>query len=60
MFNYITAICLIGLVILGWLWKKVPAKELYRDLDNDPVSFRSIIAFLWALCLFILIQQILF
>ena len=59
MFDYITTGSLIGLVVFGVLWNRESAKVCYMDSDNAPVSFKSIFAFLWLVCLTILIKHML-
>ncbi|MCK5499166.1 MAG: hypothetical protein KAI15_02530 [Gammaproteobacteria bacterium] len=57
MFDYITVGSLIGLVVFGVLWNKASAKVWYMDSDNSPVSLKSIVAFLWLICLVVIIYQ---
>jgi hypothetical protein len=58
MFDNITVGSLIGLVVFGVLWNKVSAKGWYMDSDNATVSLKSIIAFLWLVCLLVLIMKL--
>lgn len=58
MFDYTTAGSLIGLDVPGLLWSSASAKVLYMDSDNEPVSLKSIVAFLWLICLLVLICQL--
>lgn len=57
MFDYITACCLFGLVIFGYLWGKASPKVWYMDSDNDPVSLKTIIGLIWLVCLVTLVYQ---
>jgi hypothetical protein len=57
MFDYITTGSLIGLVVFAVLWNRASAKVWYMDSDNAPVSFKSIFAFLWLVCLAVLIKH---
>jgi hypothetical protein len=59
MFDYVTTGSLIGLVVFAVLWNRASAKVWYMDADNAPVSFKSIFAFLWFVCLVVLIKQVL-
>jgi len=59
MFDYVTTGSLIGLVVFGVLWNRASAKVCYMDSDNAPVSLKSIFAFLWLVCLAILIKHML-
>ena len=59
MFDYVTIGSLIGLVVFAVLWNRASAKVWYMDSDNAPVSFKSIFAFLWLVCLAVLINHIL-
>ena len=59
MFDYITTGSLIGLVVFAVLWNRASAKVWYMDSDNAPVSFKAIFAFLWFVCLAVLIKQVL-
>jgi hypothetical protein len=59
MFDHVTLGSLIGLVVFGVLWNRASAKVWYMDSDNAPVSLKSIVAFLWFVCLAILIKQML-
>ncbi|MCH8846246.1 MAG: hypothetical protein IIC11_05845 [Proteobacteria bacterium] len=58
MFDYTTVGSLIRLVVPGLLWNSASAKVLYMDSDNEPVSLKSIVAFLWLICLLVLICQL--
>jgi len=57
MFDYITMGSLIGLVVFGALWCKSSDKIGYMDTDNEPVSLKSIAAFLWLVCLVVLVYK---
>jgi len=57
MFDYITTGSLIGLVVFAVLWNRASAKVWYMDSDNAPVSFKVIFAFLWFVCLAVLIKH---
>jgi hypothetical protein len=59
MFDYVTTGSLIGLVVFGTLWNRASAKAWYMDSDNAPVSIKAIFAFLWCVCLVVLIKQVL-
>ncbi len=59
MFDYVTMGSLIGLLVFGVLWNRVSAEAWYMDTDNAPVSLKSIFAFLWFVCLAVLIKQVL-
>ena len=59
MFDYVTTGSLCGLVVFGVLWNRASAKVWYMDSDNAPVSFKSIFAFLWFVCLAVLIKHML-
>jgi len=57
MFDYITTGSLIGLVVFAVLWNRASAKVWYMDSDNAPVLFKVIFAFLWFVCLAVLIKH---
>jgi len=57
MFDYVTTGSFIGLVVFGVIWNRASAKVWYMDSDNAPVSLKSIVAFLWFVCLAILIKH---
>ncbi len=59
MFAYVTTGSLIGLVVFGVLWNRASDKVWYMDSDNAPVSLKSIVVFLWFVCLTVLINQML-
>ena len=59
MFDYITTGSLNGLVVFGVLWNRASAKVWYMDSDNAPVSLKSIVVFLWFVCLAVLIKHML-
>ncbi len=59
MFDYVTTGSLIGLVVFAVLWNRASAKVWYMDSDNAPVSFKAIFAFLWCVCLAVLIKHML-
>ncbi len=57
MFDIITAGCIAGLIIFGYLWKKASPKVWYYDSDNEPVSMKAVIGLLWMVCFVTLIYQ---
>jgi len=59
MFDYVTIGSLVGLVVFAVLWNRASAKVWYMDADNASVSFKSIFAFLWFVCLAVLIKHML-
>ena len=59
MFDYVTTGSLIGLVVFAVLWNRASANVWYMDSDNAPVSFKAIFAFLWCVCLAVLIKHML-
>lgn len=53
----ITLGSLIGLLVFGYLYHKASGKVWYMDADDDPVSFKSIFALLWWVCLVVLLMK---
>ena len=58
MTDYITIGSMIGLVIFGVLWKYASDKVWYYDADNDPVSLRTVVAYIWLVCLVVLLMKL--
>ena len=46
-------------MVFAVLWNRASAKVWYMDSDNAPVSFKAIFAFLWLVCLAVLIKHML-
>ena len=57
MFDVITAACIAGLIVFGYLWTKASPRVWYHDSDNEPVSMKAVVGFLWLVCLATLIYQ---
>lgn len=56
--NIITIVCLAGLIVFGFLWTKASSKVWYLNSDNEEVSPKAIIGFLWMTCLATLLLQL--
>lgn len=60
--NWISLLCIAGLVIFGFLWKRASSTDVQyaNALVGAPASAKSAWAMLWILCFMILVGQFVF